>query len=103
MVGYSPRGCKESDTTEWLHFHFPTSTLKASKNADDFSIFWKHQRIDHYQAKSKWNQKHKESCDLKLLASGAFAEPGTFERQLLQLQEVLGKKMTPRDHPTREV
>ena len=20
--GYSPRGCKESDTTEWLHFHF---------------------------------------------------------------------------------
>ena len=20
-VGYSPRGCKESDTTEWLHFH----------------------------------------------------------------------------------
>ena len=21
LVGYSPRGCKESDTTEWLHFH----------------------------------------------------------------------------------
>ena len=20
LVGYSPRGCKESDTTEWLHF-----------------------------------------------------------------------------------
>ena len=22
LVGYSPRGRKESDTTEWLHFHF---------------------------------------------------------------------------------
>ena len=22
LVGYSPRGCKESDTTERLHFHF---------------------------------------------------------------------------------
>ena len=21
-AGYSPRGCKESDMTEWLHFHF---------------------------------------------------------------------------------
>ena len=25
LVGYSPWGCKESDTTEWLHFHFGTS------------------------------------------------------------------------------
>ena len=22
LVGYTPRGHKESDTTEWLHFHF---------------------------------------------------------------------------------
>ena len=22
LVGYSPRGCKESDMTEWLHFHY---------------------------------------------------------------------------------
>ena len=22
LVGYSPRGCKESETTERLHFHF---------------------------------------------------------------------------------
>ena len=22
LVGYSPQGCKESKTTEWLHFHF---------------------------------------------------------------------------------
>ena len=22
LVGYSPRGCKESDMTEQLHFHF---------------------------------------------------------------------------------
>ena len=25
LVGYSPWGHKESDTTEWLHFHFPSS------------------------------------------------------------------------------
>ena len=24
LVDYSPQGCKESDTTEWLHFHFQT-------------------------------------------------------------------------------
>ena len=26
LVGYSPWGCKESDTTEWLHFHFSKYT-----------------------------------------------------------------------------
>ena len=25
LVGCSPRGCEESDTTEWLHFHFSLS------------------------------------------------------------------------------
>ena len=30
-MGYSPRGCKESDTTERLHFHFHFSaSLRAS-------------------------------------------------------------------------
>ena len=28
LVGYSPRGCKESDTTEQLHFHFHLSREK---------------------------------------------------------------------------
>ena len=27
LVGYSPWGCKESDTTERLHFHFPLACL----------------------------------------------------------------------------
>ena len=27
LVGYSPWGCKESDTTEQLHFHFSLSCL----------------------------------------------------------------------------
>ena len=27
LVGYSPSGCKESDTTEWLHFHFSLSCI----------------------------------------------------------------------------
>ena len=26
LVGCSPWGCEESDTTEWLHFHFPSSS-----------------------------------------------------------------------------
>ena len=28
LAGYSPLGCKESDRTEWLHFHFPDSNAK---------------------------------------------------------------------------
>ena len=36
MVGYSPSGCKESDTTEWLHFHknsyFRINSLTTLKN-----------------------------------------------------------------------
>ena len=27
LVGFSPWGCEESDTTEWLHFHFSLSLL----------------------------------------------------------------------------
>ena len=27
LVGCSPWGCKESDTTEWLHFHFSFSCI----------------------------------------------------------------------------
>ena len=27
LVGCSPWGCKESDTTEWLHFHFSLSCI----------------------------------------------------------------------------
>ena len=27
LVGCSPRGCEESDTTEWLHFHFSLSCI----------------------------------------------------------------------------
>ena len=27
LVGCSPRGRKESDTTEWLHFHFPLACI----------------------------------------------------------------------------
>ena len=31
-IGYSPWGCKESDTTEWLHFHFFFFTEKAKQS-----------------------------------------------------------------------
>ena len=32
LVGYRPRGCKESDTTERLHFHSHKTTFKNSLN-----------------------------------------------------------------------
>ena len=28
LVGYDPWGCKELDTTEWLHFHFSLSCIR---------------------------------------------------------------------------
>ena len=35
LVGYSPWGCEESDTTEWLHFHFSLSCI-GSGNGNPF-------------------------------------------------------------------
>ena len=32
LIGYSPWGRKESDTTNWLHFHFPQTWLRLSQN-----------------------------------------------------------------------
>ena len=43
LVGYSPRGRKESDTTERLHFHFHTSleqSVEASKVHVFLFIWW---------------------------------------------------------------
>ena len=34
LVGYSPWGCKESDTTEWLHFYFHCSWGSQGKNTE---------------------------------------------------------------------
>ena len=31
LVGYSPWGCKELDTTERLHFHFPVATKQVNQ------------------------------------------------------------------------
>ena len=31
LVGYSPQGRKESDTTEWLHFHFPSMKIEGRR------------------------------------------------------------------------
>ena len=33
MIGYSPWGCKESDTTEQLHFDFTTEAFSAAAAA----------------------------------------------------------------------
>ena len=34
LVGYCPQGCKESDTTEQLHFHFSNISIKRQKSSD---------------------------------------------------------------------
>ena len=34
LVGYSPRGRRESDTTEWLHFHFQGSVSRAKQRSE---------------------------------------------------------------------
>ena len=44
LVGYSPRGRKESDTTERLHFHFHTSidknhVIQVTWRLCDFSLY----------------------------------------------------------------
>ena len=38
LVGYSPRGRKESDTTEWLHFHFHMLYKSVSPSAVSDSV-----------------------------------------------------------------
>ena len=42
LVGYSPRGCKESDTTERLHFYFQSfqhqKDISSQKETDIFEI-----------------------------------------------------------------
>ena len=38
LVGYSPWGCKESDTTDRLHFHFSLSCIREG-NGNPFQCF----------------------------------------------------------------
>ena len=48
LLGYSPGGCKESDMTEWLHFHFIQClyfsftyfTLYDTLEPQDFALIW---------------------------------------------------------------
>ena len=58
LVGYSPRGCKELDTTEQLHFHF---TFKHELNA--FEMFTKVSGIR--QAFTKYLFKYNNTINLK--------------------------------------
>ena len=39
-MGYSPWGCKESDTTECLHFDFSLSCT-GEGNSNHFSVAWR--------------------------------------------------------------
>ena len=47
-MGYSPRGHKESDTTERLHFHFPLLILE---NNISYSVNMKY-LLPHFECKS---------------------------------------------------
>ena len=52
LLGYSPWGHKESDTTEWLHFLFLTLTVKKKK-------VWLNSSCSYT---SKWNYKRTWAC-----------------------------------------
>ena len=59
-MGYSPWGLKESDTTEWLHFHFQKETKNFINSNNIFStifaVVYDH-RIKHFvfnKSKSTW-------------------------------------------------
>ena len=71
LVGYSPRSCKESDTTEQLHFHFtkkiahlikyfpPLKCLVAIfRDLNDFNVFKARNMAFLLPAFSKFLQKH---------------------------------------------
>ena len=50
LVGYSPRGCKESDTTERLHIHVHSKQLKCLWNLSVFLTNYKLSFGHHYAA-----------------------------------------------------
>ena len=50
LAGYSLRGCKESDTTERLHFHFHFHALEKAM-ANHFSILALRTQEQHEKAK----------------------------------------------------
>ena len=41
LVGCNPRGCKESDTTEWLHFHFSLHALEKEMATHSSVLAWR--------------------------------------------------------------
>ena len=65
LVGYSPWGRKESDTTEWLHFHFNINDvtalfLKEKKNHREI--------VPKYEKSINYEDKYRMFC-LYLVAS----------------------------------
>ena len=48
LVGYSPWGCKESDMTEWLHFHWITEKASNSRKNTYFCF------LDYGKALTMW-------------------------------------------------
>ena len=44
LVGYSPRGRKESDTIEQLHFHFQSYKTRIQRVLKEYHLFLKEKR-----------------------------------------------------------
>ena len=90
LVGCNPWGCKESDTTEWLHFHFSLSCIgegngnplqcSCLKNPGDRGAWW----AAVYGVAQSWTR-------LKWLSSSI-----VYEWPILKFEATIGQK-----HPWR--
>ena len=77
LVGCSPWGCKELDTTEWLHFHFSLSCIGGGngnplqcyclENPWDSSAWWAAiYGVAHSQTRLKWLSSSSSSSSMEL-------------------------------------
>ena len=82
LIGYSPWGCEESDTTEQLHFHFSLSCIgEGNSNPLQYSCLenprdWGGWRAAIYGVAQSWTR-------LKWLSSSSSSSPHQASRQSL--------------------
>ena len=75
LVGYSPRGCKELDTTEWLHFHFQRLSschTKWSSQKEKTNTIWYHFYMASkiwYKWTYLWNRSRLKDIENKLMVT----------------------------------
>ena len=69
LVGYSPWGCEESDTTEQLHFHFSLSVLEKELATHSSILAWSIPEMEAWWAGSMGS--HRVGHDYRDLAAVA--------------------------------